>query len=384
VQTTSDHIAPDPTQTRPLTSTGDGLVGPEPTAPGAPRVAALDIVRIFATLGVIAIHVIAAAYAGIPLILRPDWVRIVPAICRFAVPAFVLLTGVLVWGRPWAAGPRGYGRFVGRRALVVLVPYLFWATLYFALNIAPTITRGGRGALLLDYLGRLIDGSAGYHLYFVPAIFVLYLVTPLASRLAARWPWLLLAGTFALSLVVKAPEAFAFPTDGAALALGARLQMLAANVAAFAPYAALGALVAVRPRVAVDRWAAAGVVLAATLGLAYTRSGLFVMPPGPLGRALEFVPAAAMLLGLLGCARWLEGAVPVAGRAAVALAPDTYGVYLVHPLVLQGLLLLPPVAYLAPALRSPLSVLLLGFVLTLATWVIIRILRAVPVLRRLV
>lgn len=120
---------------------------------------------------------------------------------RFAVPAFLFISGLVLSYR-YQGKALDLPSFYARRLQRVALPYFVWSTLYTV--YAGLIT--GRWPQLPGYLHDLAFGRTWYHLYYLPVILQLYLLTPLLLYLLSprhpRW-W-----REALLAVAVAGEAF--------------------------------------------------------------------------------------------------------------------------------------------------------------------------------
>ena len=128
----------------------------------------------------------------------PDTILlIIRQLTTFAVPAFLFCAGFFV-----AYSSRGNQgvfswRMVRTRLSNLLIPYLIWSVLWFALDaIQRQIYPPG------DYIVRLITGeAAGGSYYFVPLVCQFYLLSPFIVRVARTRPRLLLIVAAAVQLV---------------------------------------------------------------------------------------------------------------------------------------------------------------------------------------
>jgi surface polysaccharide O-acyltransferase-like enzyme len=346
----------------------------------AAREPAWDYLRMLATAAIVLIHVIAyalSANAGhLTGALKPraDELYAFSQALRWAVPGFALVTGALVWAQPWRGGFGAYRAFLSRRALVVAVPYLLWATIYYALRPsvagAPWPTSGAL-PVLRGYLGALIDGSAWYHLYFVPMVLVLYVVTPLASRAARRAPELLVLALAALWI------GWNLWLGESAYTRGAFVTLLNA-VILYAPYAALGAWIVVRGdtvRRALT-WVWPVLLVAGGYGLWARGWDRFLYTRGVGMEALGQLAGFAAVLGVLGLCLVVAGRWEPADRFAESFYATTFGIYLVHPLVLAGLGALVLASFPARELLSARDLVLMWAAVLLATWALVRALIA--------
>ena len=185
-------------------SSSHAIVIPAPTATGARRrhLHAVDVMRILAVTGVIAVHSItlvdttANVAAGTALMVLHTSRAIF-----FALMALVLAynypDGLMQPGRRWSS----LGRFWRRRYLLVVVPYVVWTVIYFIADAVPMHPLSGAvHTFTLD----LLTGAARYHLYFLLVTMQLYLVFPLVMAFI-RWTrgyhWLVFLLALAYQLV---------------------------------------------------------------------------------------------------------------------------------------------------------------------------------------
>ena len=308
-----------------------------------------DCLRFAATAAVVLIHVLAFAFNAVrfapPVALQAhfDDLRALSQALRWAVPSFALLTGVLVWGRPWNGGFAKYVDFLRRRAMVVALPYLVWSCVYYVLrpSVMGVHLPPGRIAWFWDFLNKLVDGTVWFHLYFVPIVLVLYLLTPPAAKLARLSPEAFVLGVVALSLAWRVTF---FAQAATYVPWGALLN----NVIAYAPYAAMGAWIAVRKdlvrKVLMWTWPlllAGGLYGLWQIGaktLRFTDADRLAdlamhLPVRLRYESLGMLIGFAAVLGMLGLAWFVSGRWGRMDRAIESMYPASFGIYLVHPLV---------------------------------------------------
>ena len=307
--------------------------------------------------GVVGIHVLAnSLHLGHPpgttgaAVLAAD--RVLNDVC---VPAFLFLSGTLVWTRPAGASARAWWT---RRAEVVFVPYLAWSAVYFvlALRADAALRAAAPAAIAAAFAVRLLTGTAHYHLYFPPILLLAYALTPAANRLLRHSPLLLVTAALACqgALVVVYRMAPLPPEP----------RLMLANALTLIPFAAFGAAVAA----SAERLGAhPGPVAAAAAagGVALVAHGLGWLPvaadpgAGYLGRAAIMLATAAVLAAAvvlpatsLTLTAWAERfRAPLRGAA-----PLSYGVYLAHPLLLESVrsAVRSPAAWASPAFLAAL------------------------------
>ncbi|MDR0491207.1 MAG: acyltransferase [Oscillospiraceae bacterium] len=165
------------------------------------RLIEVDILRGFAMLAVISIHV-----SNIPLtnLASSRWYLPVYLFNRFlifAVPVFIIVSAMLAAytenGRPTQLFP-----YYKKKLIRILLPYLAWSLFYIAFNLA---TRGNSLADLLslkNWVSWILQGRAYIHLYYLAVIIQFFILFPLLIKLARLvkdrplWAILIIAGGF--------------------------------------------------------------------------------------------------------------------------------------------------------------------------------------------
>jgi peptidoglycan/LPS O-acetylase OafA/YrhL len=308
----------------------------------------VDLFRLLTFASVIGVHVLSMATtiddvpsAGGQLLLH------------FTREAFFTLTGFVLTfqalRRPQAPLP-----FWRKRIPLVLTPYLTWTVLYSLLAVwtrppgspEPTVSQE------LVIMGwNALEGTAWYHLYFLLVTLQLYLVFPVivaGLRRLGRVGHLVvlgvaLAGQITVCVLLTDPPANAF---GAFLA-----EHGYALLPSYLLYPVLGAVAAlhldqVQATVLRFRWWIAGLVVAAVVvaEVVYVRAvdggtvpsiASAVFQPATIGWFLVAV-LGLYTFSLVATAGWRPGG---PARRVLAYASDrSFGIFLVHPLVLAGLL----------------------------------------------
>ena len=176
---------------------------------GAKKIQELDFARVISMLAVIMIHV-SSTYVRSPssfLIGGMNLAFILNQLSRFAVPLFVLISGVSLGlsrsDLPWKD-------FYKRRLLKIGLPYVFWSLIYILFNHRNDLTdflSGGKNSVLL-LLKSILQGSAASHLYFIIVIMQLYALYPLLKKMVEDAPWEGVLFSFILTYTVQ--KAFYF------------------------------------------------------------------------------------------------------------------------------------------------------------------------------
>ena len=138
------------------------------------RIYEYDIVRMLATYSVVIVHVSAMALEGYvqgsPV---PVMMILLNRLLKFTTPVFVFLAATLVCEK-YKKEIFKFMPFIKGRFKRILLPYVL-VSLIYTLGVSVV---SGKSSGITDYLEQLFFGSAQYHLYFIPIIIQLYILTP--------------------------------------------------------------------------------------------------------------------------------------------------------------------------------------------------------------
>jgi membrane-bound acyltransferase YfiQ involved in biofilm formation len=116
---------------------------------------------------------------------------------RFAVPLFIIMSGFLLCHTDLSRQSSSMKGFYRRRFGKILWPYFLWSLFYCCLT---GIIGRNFSAAILQFPSQLLWGNAYYHLYFVVIIIQLYILYPLLYRWLLRSPRLCLLTALVLTL----------------------------------------------------------------------------------------------------------------------------------------------------------------------------------------
>ena len=303
----------------------------------------VDLFRVVTFAAVVAVHTIATGGAD-----QTPVGGAVEVVLHYTREAFFLLSGfVLAWSQ--RNRPLRLGRFWRRRFTLVGIPYVVWSLVYTAVDWYSS-GRPGAGVMWHLVWFGLLTGRAWYHLYFLLVTLQVYLLWPLLVRLrrpAAAHPFLVV-GVAAASGVVATRWAHVLE-PGSGFGQWWR-DYSPVTVLPYLYWVVAGAVLAWHAERA-QAWALRhrrAVVLASLGGLAvalgwYAHQVATGWPP-----LLAADPVQPSFL------LWGSGAIAVQGLLALAWrrrrrpgsratrlvmwgSSASFGVYLVHPLVLEVL-----------------------------------------------
>ena len=327
----------------------------------------IDRLRVWGALAVIALHTSGPTFRAYPGSPTGRWVaaNLWNSGTRWAVPVYLLLSGYLLLGETRTEEPLTFWR---RRAARIGVPLLFWGAAYAVWYGARTIPEVACAVL--------VRADAGYHLWFLYSLAVLSLLAPMLRRMQEK-----LSPAAAVTVCALAFAPFLRIPGMRPLVDAEALPRWVELGVPFIGYFLLGALLrrqraqgpVLRPLLLVI------VSLAAIVG----GTAISTIRQGSVGhRALQdpLSPAVVLLsASLCVLARRAGDRFPVGGMER--WAPAVLGVYLVHPMVLELLVMAGvsperfPWWLEVPALTACAAAVSVGVVLAL---------RRVPLLRRVV
>ena len=315
-----------------------------------------------AALAVVGLHVAANTLVAAPFAGMAWWSsHVLDSALRWCVPVFVMATGATLITPRVAAQP--LRAFYVRRFARVAVPILVWSVFYL---VWPWLA--GRVAAppsLAQIAEGLASGRPYYHLWYLYMLLGLYGVAPFVARAVVPLPH--------RTQRVVAVAGFGIAITAHHL-LGAWDKLAPVPFVlwclAYLPYALVGGQVRTLKMSPLVLGAAVAVSICVTIAVTYA---LTLAQNGRLDTgfygylSLSVVPMSLAIFSLL---------TRLPPRLA-SLAPLSFGLYLIHPLFLE---LIP----LLPALPVPVALGLRWGAVTVASLVAVRGLVALPILRRLV
>lgn len=154
--------------------------------------AELDLVRAFAIIGVVTVH--ATSFATLEMAGTAP-IGYIPYIAsnialKFGTPVFLFLSSLVLFMRygKLSLTKETLGSFYRKRLTHIIIPYTVCSTIYYIV-VAATRTEAERPAsYALDFIVKLTTGTAYAHLYFVFINIQFYLLFPLLFWLFRAFP----------------------------------------------------------------------------------------------------------------------------------------------------------------------------------------------------
>lgn len=305
-----------------------------------------------AICGVVSIHTIGLVVSNRDLRGTTQW-WVATAIdlgASWTVPLFVMLSGALVLSpRAHAAGPAAFYR---KRFARILPALVVWNLVY--LIVARVLMRG-EDLTRNGVIKLLIDGKIFTAMYFLWLIAGLYLVAPVIAAFLSqggeRRARVLAAVALSFTLV-------SFATVGVSVLIGVPRPIHLGALTHWWPY--VGYFVAGWALRSV-RLSRRAVLVASTVAVVLLAEGVWqwgvspahrtlqaLMPISYLGTSIAIATICIFLVGITLGARLAPG--PRASTWLVRLSEASFGVFLVHLLILEALRTFIPAVYAADSL----------------------------------
>lgn len=138
--------------------------------------------RVVATISVIFLHVTSEILYQYGKISNSIWWtgNIYDSVVRFCVPVFVMLTGVLLLAKKYELND-----FLKKRFLRIILPFLFWSLIYALVSLNDKISAGNHEMSFFEIVKWLISqlkNGSSLHLWYIYMIIGIYLFIPIISK----------------------------------------------------------------------------------------------------------------------------------------------------------------------------------------------------------
>lgn len=358
----------------------DSTEGKETAAPGSSstkpraRILYFDLLTIFACFAVVVLHCNGTVHSFKPTM---TWNQALGAEVLFfwAVPVFFMLTG---------ANNMGYRKkystktFLLRRAKRLLVPFLFWSLAVYLYH-GVVFPKDGQVLSAWGFITAFMDNTIVPIYWFFFAIISLTLAMPVLSCLAEhkRVLWYIVTVQFVLS------STFPFLSQLLGFPWSTSFNLPVANE--WVMFALLGYLLANTeiPR----KWRFVAYMLGIeAFALRYIYTYIESYAAGEVVRTLfsygvftGVLPAVAVFL-LFKYSPWDKTPLQRHGRQVAAVSACAFGIYLIHILLLQDVL----VGYLGFKMTSAFVRFVGPFLIFFASLAIVAILRRIPIVKEVI
>ena len=321
----------------------------------------VDLIRVIGAFLVVMAHI---SYQGGGSALISSYYFV---ISRIAVPLFFMVSGYLLLRKE-----ESYEDFFRKRALKVLIPFFVWSVIYMLWK-REGFDMPFSMKLVASYLLKILRGPRENHLWFFYALIGLYLFTPILRVFVARASVRDLVYFCGLWFLVV--PVFSFLQEFTPIKIGFELYF----IAGYSGYFMLGYLLGMFQYAKYQLYGLAFLFLMFSVGttiLSYlVKSEYFV---GYLSMNIVLMTAFAFIL---------LREVQIGDNLYRFLFPfsrASFGIYLVHVIVLAELEKLPFVSGWFSAGSSVYMIPLLGLLGFLVSFVIVAVIQRIPILRWIV
>ena len=349
---------------------------------GKKHIAYLEVLRLVACILVVGVHVSAFNLEQVPVeSLNFKVMNGLDCLSILGVPLFVMISGALFLAPSYEITVK---KFYTRKIPRIVFLYFFWLLFYNVVNFLENGTVWNFTNVKKQIVLESLLGKGMYHMWYLPMLAVLYLLTPFLKSFAAdrKKCMLFCALGFAYSILLPTALKFEFPYRTIVESL--YNQFDCSFFGGYVTYYVLGhALHEYVPKLSAQKKAALGLGGVIAMGIEIAVCNAWSVKTGIMSTILNtpfsvtaFIGAAAIFLLLR------DG---VSGRKqeelSGRLAGLTLGIYLIHPLFLRIYGWLGGTTLFAPAaIAVPLIIVLI----TLISGAAVYALSKIPVVKKIV
>ena len=346
------------------------------------HIAYLEVLRLVACILVVGVHVSAFNLEQVPVeSLNFKVMNGLDCLSILGVPLFVMISGALFLAPSYEITVK---KFYTRKIPRIVFLYFFWLLFYNVVNFLENGTVWNFTNVKKQIVLESLLGKGMYHMWYLPMLAVLYLLTPFLKSFAAdrKKCMLFCALGFAYSILLPTALKFEFPYRTIVESL--YNQFDCSFFGGYVTYYVLGhVLHEYVPKLSAQKKAALGLGGVIAMGIEIAVCNAWSVKTGIMSTILNtpfsvtaFIGAAAIFLLLR------DG---VSGRKqkelSGKLAGLTLGIYLIHPLFLRIYGWLGGTTLFAPAaIAVPLIVVLI----TLISGAAVYALSKIPVVKKIV
>lgn len=346
------------------------------------HIAYLEVLRLVACILVVGVHVSAFNLEQVPVeSLNFKVMNGLDCLSILGVPLFVMISGALFLAPSYEVTVK---KFYTRKIPRIVFLYFFWLLFYNVVNFLENGTVWNFTNVKKQIVLESLLGKGMYHMWYLPMLAVLYLLTPFLKSFAADRKKCLLFCALGFAYSILLPTALKFEFPYRTIVESLYNQFDCSFFGGYVTYYVLGhALHEYVPKLSAQKKAALGLGGVIAMGIEIAVCNAWSVKTGIMSTILNtpfsvtaFIGAAAIFLLLR------DG---VSGRKqeelSGRLAGLTLGIYLIHPLFLRIYGWLGGTTLFAPAaIAVPLIIVLI----TLVSGAAVYALSKIPVVKKIV
>ena len=346
------------------------------------HIAYLEVLRLVACILVVGVHVSAFNLEQVPVeSLNFKVMNGLDCLSILGVPLFVMISGALFLAPSYEITVK---KFYTRKIPRIVFLYFFWLLFYNVVNFLENGTVWNFTNVKKQIVLESLLGKGMYHMWYLPMLAVLYLLTPFLKSFAADRKKCLLFCALGFAYSILLPTALKFEFPYRTIVESLYNQFDCSFFGGYVTYYVLGhVLHEYVPKLSAQKKAALGLGGVIAMGIEIAVCNAWSVKTGIMSTILNtpfsvtaFIGAAAIFLLLR------DG---VSGRKqkelSGKLAGLTLGIYLIHPLFLRIYGWLGGTTLFAPAaIAVPLIIVLITLIIGAAVYVLSKI----PVVKKIV
>ncbi len=349
---------------------------------GKKHIAYLEVLRLAACILVVGVHVSAFNLEQVPVeSLNFKVMNGLDCLSILGVPLFVMISGALFLAPSYEITVK---KFYTRKIPRIVFLYFFWLLFYNVVNFLENGTVWNFTNVKKQIVLESLLGKGMYHMWYLPMLAVLYLLTPFLKSFAAdrKKCMLFCALGFAYSILLPTALKFEFPYRTIVESL--YNQFDCSFFGGYVTYYVLGhALHEYVPKLSAQKKAALGLGGVIAMGIEIAVCNVWSVKTGIMSTILNTPFSVTAFIGAAAIFLLLRDGVPGRKQEELSgkLAGLTLGIYLIHPLFLRIYGWLGGTTLFAPAaIAVPLIIVLI----TLVSGAAVYVLSKVPVVKKIV
>lgn len=328
----------------------------------------VDLIRVIGALLVVVAHAHIVYDGGGPWIISSYYF----VLSRIAVPLFFMASGYLLLRKE-----EPYWDFFRRRAWKVLLPFFVWSVIYLLWK-REGFDAGFSVKLVVSYLLKILRSPRENHLWFFYDLIGLYLFTPILRVFVARASLRDLA--YFCGLWFLAVPVLSFVLEFTPVKNGFNLYF----VAGYSGYFMLGHLLGRLQFTRRQLYGLAFLFLILSLGTAVVQH-MVNLRELKTEYAVGYLSMNIVLMSVVAFILFREVQIgDTVNNFLVPLSRTSFGIYLVHVIVIAEFQKLPIVAGWFSAGSSVYMIPLLGLLVFFVSFILVAIIQKIPVLRSIV
>ena len=345
------------------------------------HIAYLEVLRLVACILVVGVHVSAFNLEQVPVeSLNFKVMNGLDGLSILGVPLFVMISGALFLAPSYEVTVK---KFYTRKIPRIVFLYFFWLLFYNVVNFLENGTVWNFTNVKKQIVLESLLGKGMYHMWYLPMLAVLYLLTPFLKSFAADRKKCLLFCALGFAYSILLPTALKFEFPYRTIVESLYNQFDCSYFGGYVTYYVLGhALHEYVPKLSAQKKAALGLGGVIAMGIEIAVCNAWSVKTGIMPTILNtpfsvtaFIGAAAIFLLLR------DGVSGRRTKICGKLAGLTLGIYLIHPLFLRIYGWLGGTTLFAPAaIAVPLIIVLI----TLISGAAVYVLSKIPVVKKIV